>query len=254
MAKISTNSKADLFVHIGLILALSCLLFFGFFYVWLPLRTKHGEAIPVPNLKGKSVEEIDDILSDLDLAYEVTDCTFVASQPPLSVLAQYPKTGSSVKSGRKIYITLRSVAAPITKLPDVLGRSSKSAQDALQSFGILVSKIVKKPDLADNSVLEVQYNGSKIDAGTKISKGSSVVLVVGDGLGDQYIEVPNLIGKSLEEIELILEGSSLNYSIIYEASDKTPGTVIKQNPSYGAGNKIRIGNVIDVWVSGDAPN
>jgi eukaryotic-like serine/threonine-protein kinase len=251
MSKVSTNSKSDLYTHIGIIVCLSLLLFFGFFYIYLPWRTNHGEAIKVPELKGKSMAEIEDILDDADLDYEVTDCTYVANQKPLTILTQYPKSGSSVKSGRKIYLTVVSAVAPMTKIPEILGRSANSAQNALQSYGLEMGQLITKPDLAENSVLEIRANGQIVKPGMSIQKGTKIDLIVGDGLGNQFVEVPNLVGKPLDEVQVLLQGWNLGNTIIYEASSKPAGTVIRQNPAFSAGNKIRIGDVIDIWVAGE---
>ena len=251
MSKISTNSKSDLYTHIGIILCLAMLLFFGFFYVYLPWRTNHGEAIGVPELKGKTIEESEDLLDRANLEYEVTDCTYVANMKPLTILTQYPKAGSNVKSGRKIYLTVISAVAPMTKIPEILGRSYTSAQNALQSYGLEMGQLISKPDLAENSVLELQVNGKAISPGMPIQKGTKIDLVVGDGLGNQFVEVPNLVGKQLDEVQLLLSEWNLGHTIIYEQSSKPAGTIIRQNPGFNPGNKIRIGDVIDVWVSGE---
>ena len=86
MAKISTQSRTDLFIHIGIIVSLLLVLFLGFFFVYLPFTTNHGEAITVPDLKKKSVEDLDDFLGDRDLRYEV-DCTFVTNVPALTIIS-----------------------------------------------------------------------------------------------------------------------------------------------------------------------
>ena len=106
MAIIPTQTKKDLYTHIAIIISLFLVLFFGFFFVYLPWSTHHGETIKVPNLKGMSVEKMEELISQNDLEYEISDCTFTADKPPLTILSQYPMPNSLVKSGRKIYITI----------------------------------------------------------------------------------------------------------------------------------------------------
>ena len=117
MAIIPTQTKKDLYTHIAILLALFLVLFFGFFFVYLPWSTHHGESIKVPNLKGMSVEKMEEIIGANDLEYEVSDCTFTADRPPLTILSQYPLPNSLVKSGRKIYVTINSETPPTIKLP-----------------------------------------------------------------------------------------------------------------------------------------
>jgi hypothetical protein len=51
MAIISTKSKKDFYLHVAILVTLFLVMFFGFFFVYLPWSTHHGETIKVPNLK-----------------------------------------------------------------------------------------------------------------------------------------------------------------------------------------------------------
>ncbi|UTA67182.1 MULTISPECIES: PASTA domain-containing protein [Emticicia] len=255
MAKFSTSSRADIFTHIGIIIAICLILFFSFFFLYLPWSTNHGQSITVPELKGMSLEEMEKSLDDRDLEYEVSDCTFVAGAKPLTILTQFPKAGSSVKEGRKIYLTIVSETAPMVKIPDIINRSLSSAKNQLLSNGLIAGNPEYIPALEGNSVLKIKVNGREVKPGDAVPKGSKVVLVVGDGLGDQMVEVPNLIGMLADEAEILVSGQNLNITIHYVGPvDGTPdGTIVKQRPA-SEGNKIRIGDVIDVEVAGMDPN
>ncbi len=254
--KISTNSKKDVYTHVAIIILLLMVLFFGFFFVYLPWSTNHGEAITVPSLKGLTMEEAEDLLDDRNLDYEVTDSTFMAGLKPLTVLSQYPLENSKVKQGRKIYLTINTETAPMIKLPKLTEMSVKSAEQQLLVAGLLKPNLEYQDDIRENEVLEVKYEGTKIDAGTLIAKGSKVTLVVGNGTGDIEIAVPCVEGKSLDEAKLIITGSGLQVgTIIYdEAAPEPAGTVFRQNPTCEAGGKIRTGELIDIWVAGPQPN
>jgi eukaryotic-like serine/threonine-protein kinase len=253
--KISTNSKKDVYTHAAIIVLLLMVLFFGFFFVYLPWSTNHGEAITVPNLKGLTMEEAEDLLDDRNLDFEVTDSTFMAGLKPLTVLSQYPLENSKVKQGRKIYLTINTETAPMIRLPKLTEMSLKSAEQQLLVAGLLKPGLEYQDDIRENEVLEVKYEGTKIDAGTLIAKGSKVTLVVGNGTGDVEITIPCVIGKPLDEAKLIISGSGLQVgTIIYDDSSTEPaGTIIRQTPSCEDG-KIRTGELIDIWVAGTQPN
>lgn len=249
MPKLSTQTRADIFVHIGIILASGLIIFFTFFFVYLPWSTNHGEAIEVPNLNGMSSQEAIETLENMGLDYEVSDSTYLPDKAPLSVHAQYPKEGSIVKSGRKIYLTIITENAPLASMPDVVGRSSSSATNQLQMAGFIVSGLKMIPAIEKNTVLKVELDGREVRLGDRIPKGTKLTLVVGDGLGNQLLETPNLVGMSLEEAKLVLEGSSLRIgSILNDAGGSTTeGTVVQQRPEIGT--KIKAGDVVDIWVS-----
>ncbi|WP_247231738.1 PASTA domain-containing protein [Telluribacter sp. SYSU D00476] len=250
MVKISTQSRKDLFIHIGIIIALIAALFLSFFFIYLPLTTNHGESITVPDLRKMNVEELEDFLDERDLRYEVSDCTFVANIAPLTIISQYPQPNSKVKEGRKIYITVVSRTAPLIKMPKLTDMTLRSAQMLIKSMGLNLGTLRYVPDLAHGAVLKQYYNGQEILPGQPVAKGSKIDLEVGDGLGSTSFPVPSVLNMPLDEAKFQIVGAGLKVGQIIEVTDDTkePGTIVRQNPE--SGNKIRIGDVIDLWVVG----
>ncbi|WP_367915350.1 PASTA domain-containing protein [Leadbetterella sp. DM7] len=250
MAKFSTNTKTDVLIHLGIILSVLLILFFGFFFVYLPWSTNHGEAILVPELKGLTLAEAKEALDDADLDYEVSDSQFVAGLKPLSIISNYPKSGAYVKSNRKIFLTVAAVSAPLVKLPNIIGRSSLSAQNQLLSSGLQFGGEEKVPALEENTILKVKLGNRELMPGDEIPKGSKIIFVVGDGYADQKIDVPNVVGMEQDEADILLTGLGLTVGqIITEPSSAPAGSVIRQRPASGSDNKIRIGAPVDLWVS-----
>jgi beta-lactam-binding protein with PASTA domain len=251
MAKISTNSYRDLLTHIGITVALILVFFLGFFFVYLPFTTNHGESVTVPDVQKMDVRKIGDFLGERDLNYEVSDCTFVTSLPPLAVISQYPKPGSKVKEGRKIYVTVVMQTVPVIKMPKVTDMSHKSAEMLLKSNGLLLGALRYVPDLAHGSVLKQFYNGQEIAPGSDVPKGSRIDLEVGNGLGSTTFPAPSVVGMLEDEAEFQIVGAGLKvgqrlYVTLEEGQEA--GSIVKQNPS--AGSNIRIGEVIDIWIAG----
>ncbi len=250
MTKISTQSRSDLFTHIGIIVALMLVFFLGFFFIYLPFTTNHGQSITVPDLKNKNINQLEDFLGDKDLNYEVSDCTFVANVAPLTVLSQYPAPGSKVKEGRKIYVTVVSSTAPLIKMPKLTDMTHQSAQMALRSAGLNEGTITYEPDMAQNAVLRQSYNGHEILPGQPIAKGSKIDLVLGEGLGTAQFNAPSVIDMPFDEAEFAIVGAGLKVGQVMEKSPQegqANGIVVKQNPE--GGTKVRIGDVIDLWVT-----
>jgi beta-lactam-binding protein with PASTA domain len=253
MPQYSTNTKTDVLIHLAIIVSIILVLFFGFFFVYLPWSTNHGDAVKVPNLKGLSMDAAEDLLDEADLDYEISDSVFVSGAEPLSIIANYPKSGANVKTGRKIYLTVAAISAPLVKLPNIIGRSTSSAQNQLLSSGLIYDGEEKIAALEENTVLAVKINGREIQQGDEIPKGSKITFVVGDGYGNQRIDVPNLLGMAQDEADILVTGLGLTIgNITFEASDKPAGTVISQQPSSGIDEKIKIGSPVNIWVSGDA--
>jgi len=248
----STNKEAfkKLGLHILLIMGVLFILLIGFFRVYLPNYTNHGETVTVPDLQGYSYQELQSLLSNKDLRYEVTpDSGFMAEAQPLSVLKQHPKAGTKVKKERKIYITLNAKNAPLIKMPNLVNTPLKNAQEILANHGLLRGDIIYVPDIGQNVVLEQKYRGRPVKEGFEISKGSHIDLVVGDGLGKQTLQVPDLLGMDETDAEFLIIGSGLRMGrISFVETDTVPkGTIVQQSPPPGINAKT--GEIIDIWIS-----
>ena len=255
------NSWVGLLIHLGVILLLTTVGLLWFFYSYLPTTTHHNETVTVPDLEGIGIAEIDEFLTQRNLNFEVlSDSGFTEEYEPQAVLVQYPLAGAKVKENRKIFLTLNAANPPKVKMPALVDGSVKNAQLVLESYGLELGDIEYVPDLAQNAVLEQHYNGRDIEAGTMISKGSKIDLLVGDGLGNTLLEVPDLSGLEMEEAEVVIVGSGLKIgSILFRdpsLSDRDPKdeaqqqqdrlVVVQQSPS--SGSEIRIGEEVDVWL------
>jgi beta-lactam-binding protein with PASTA domain len=253
MIYIKTSSVKDVLIHIGIMLSLLAIIVLSFFFIYLPATTNHGESITVPDLSGMKVEAVKEFLESRDLRYEINDSTFLANKPASIVLTQYPRAGEKVKESRKIYITVTTNNPPNVEMPKLVDISLKSAQMLLQSYELQEGSIKYVPNLAQNLVLKQEWNGKEIAPGTKLPKGSKIDLTVGDGVGKDDFSLQSVVGMTLEEAKVVIEGSNLVIgSILYDANSREPtGTVIKQNPA--ANSNIRVGEVVDLWVSGTGP-
>ncbi|MDA0194621.1 MAG: penicillin-binding protein [Bacteroidetes bacterium] len=254
-------------INLVIMVAISIFLVIFFFYVYLPISTNHGESITVPNLEGIGYDELDEFLMERDLRYEILpDSGFASDYPALSVLNQFPLPNSKVKQNRKIYITLNGLRPPMVRMPNLIDGSVKNAQLVLQSKDLKRGKITYKPDLAANAVLDQLLNGKTVEIDELIPKGSVIDLVVGDGLGRQDFEAPDLVGLHYEDAEFAVVASGLKMGyvrfekeafgteiMISEDGDSTyqqfqypAGVIFKQRPR--SEDKIRIGESVDLWV------
>ena len=231
---------------------LGFVLLFALFVRWY---TNHGEMIEVPDIRGKNFEDAVTILEHQKLRYEIADSSFDDSKPPLTVIDQNPRPKSPVKEYRTIYLTVNSKAAPRIQLPDLKDVSLKQASMVLQSYGLKVGKLSYRPDLAKDVVIEMYYNGKDVNSGTYVKKGDKIDLLLGDGLGQTQVEVPNLIGLSLREARFVLDGSSLNLgALVLDATvkdDTMDAIVYKQlpDPNDVQNKMMNAGEGVDVFLT-----
>jgi beta-lactam-binding protein with PASTA domain len=256
MSFLKSDTPLDLVKHLVVMGLATAALVFGFFFVYLPLTTNHGETIVVPKITGMSQTDLDDYLDQRNLRYFVDDSTYKPGTPPFMVLNQDPLPGERVKENRKIYITVAMKNPPVIKMPKLTEGSQKNAYMILNSYGLLVGQIRLVPNIQQNTVLRQLVNNKEIAPGAPIAKGTKVDLEVGDGLGNQEFAVPNLINMPADEATTLLVGQGLQLGETFyqePQEGETEGTVVKQRPVAAPGATIRMGQLVDIWVAGKAP-
>jgi beta-lactam-binding protein with PASTA domain len=148
---------------------------------WLKMTTNHGQEIAVPDLSKMTLDQVEDVLDEADLRFEIMDsANYNPEYPRYSVIEQVPKGGHLVKEDRKIYLALNPSGYVKINIPKVLGRTLRQAQPTLLAVGFKIGNITKRPHISDQ-VLEMQHKGSKVKPGDKIQKTSVIDIVIGDG-------------------------------------------------------------------------
>ncbi|HEY0262022.1 MAG TPA: PASTA domain-containing protein [Chitinophagales bacterium] len=225
---------------------------------YLRIYTRHGEKISVPDVKGKTFEQAEDILNDANLDVRILDSGYVADVPPNSVLDQTPKPNAEVKGGRTIFLTLNSHNVPSVEVPDLVGKSSfRSAKLQLESFGLKVNSPVYQSSPHEGALLDLLYNGHSISGKTKLPKGSHVTPVVGQGLSNVEVQVPYLIGLTYAEAVNKLREYGLSAGATVPDDDVTDtqnAIVYRQNPDFSVGKTIRGGEEIDIFIATELPS
>ena len=150
-------------------------------------------------------------------------------------------------------------------MPKLVGGSVKNAQLVLKTYDLVLGEIKYVPDLALNYILEQRLNGRQVLEGEKIAKGSIIDLVAGDGLGNQSLNSPNVLGLDAESAQFAIVGSGLKIGeikyekegmavikveqgddVAYRKEKVAPGSVFKQKPE--PGDAMRLGQMVDLWI------
>ena len=222
---------------------------------WMASYTRLGEEFEMPDIKGFSLEEVQQTLEPLDLAFEVLDSSeFYPNLPPMSVISFYPNTGHKVKKGRTINISLNPSGPRMIKIPDVIEKSRRRAIYDLESKGFRLGKVSYVPYIGKDMVVGIQVNDREIIPGSEYPKGTTVNLVLGMGLSNETIETPQFIGLGYKEALEKIKSNFLN--IGYLSFDETTTDtllvfVYKQEPSLQNENQIAMGAEINLWFTQD---
>jgi len=243
--------------HLGLAAAIAIILLLGTM-LWLKVYTHHGKTITVPDLKGLTEEEVEDVTSSRRLRFEVVDSVFSTEMPRGTVIKQNPSGHSKVKKNRKIFLTMNAVNQETVAMPQLVGLSFRQARLAMQNAGLIQGTIEYRPDYAKNNVLQQKHNDSVIKEGTEITKGSVIDLVLGMGLSSSTTRIPDLLGTGLEEAREIIARYYLNLGAVtydesfQEAEDSSGAFIWRQYPEHDELRRLNMGMEMDVWLSLDS--
>lgn len=222
-------------------------------FILINIYTNHGKTEQVPNLKGLTTRQAEMILNNHSLKMEIIDSIYTKDAKLGSIIDQNPTPKTIVKPGRLVYLVVNSSRVKQVPIPQVVETSLRQAVAMLNSVGIQVGRVSQTPSDYKDLVLGMMYNGKPIKTGTKINEGSSVVLIVGSGVGGQKSLVPSLKGMSMEDAKNTINMSAYNVGgIIYDEEpmgDEADFYVYKQRPF--AGDSISLGARIDIWLSKD---
>ena len=171
----------SLFIQLLLALLVSILIVY-LSLTFLKYFTFHNNHQKVPNLKGISLINLPQIISDKNLRFEIIDSSkFTPILPPLSVIEHLPGPGKLVKKNRKIYVTLNPSGYKRISVPNVVQITRRNAEVKLISVGFSIGEITYENNIGKNMVLEVRYEGEPIEPGILLRKTSKIDLVLGNG-------------------------------------------------------------------------
>jgi len=232
------------------VITVAVLLSIAFFS--LRYYTKHGEGLNVPALKGLSFTQAVTKLEAAGLRYEV-DSVYIMDKPPGIVIDQDPDADTFVKDNRTIYLTINKGSAPDVKFPDIEFKSIREVQPLLEGYGLKIGDTTYKADVSRDVVLSASFGGQEIKAGQVLPKGSRIDLVLGDGRGNEEVEIPTLVGLTIDEARFALRGSMLALgTVTYEGAvtDTANAVIIMQTPVVtDSVSKVKIGTPVNVVLS-----
>ena len=233
------------------VLILLLLLFLGS----LDIITHHGKTMKIPAVVGQSIDQARKTLESQGFEIVIQDSIYNDTIPPLQVIKQFPDADNLVKVNRTVYLTINRAVAPEIDMPNLLSMTFRNAEMVLRRYGLKLGDTVFKPDFARNSVLDQQYKGQSIKPGTKIQQGSEITLVLGNGVGIEFV-VPDLFGLTYRDARAAISESGLIVgSVVPDAdvADTMSAFVYRQNPDRydyeKQVNHIRQGQIIDIWIS-----
>lgn len=209
-----------------------------------PSQTKEDDSskVSVPNVVGKTEEEAQAALKEVNLGYKATYQPSTTI-PEGTVISQGTSAGTRVAKNTTITLSISSGPENAT-VPNVVGYDQVEASSVLESAGF---KVTVKQSYSDTVESGKVISQSPVGT-TSTTPGATVTITVSLGKETNEVTVPNLFGYTQENAIAQLEALGLKYNIRIQASSNAPeGQVVAQ--SISAGEKVDEGTTVTLYVS-----
>ncbi len=233
---------------LGLLSTAGMLLVLALIFDWvvMPIYTKHGAELELPDVTEKSFDEAKTLLESKGFSViKEFHFKYDPVYPAGTVLFQNPEPYAHVKKGRRIYLTL-SAGERMVEVPRVIGSSERDAEFMLKRAGLATGEVFYEySNYFPSGVVSLQ----SVTAGDTLVENSVVDITVSIGSLPSKFFVPDLLGKSLDTAKkLILQAGLRVGEITYEETNQfVPETVLSQKQQAGA--EVSKGTPVDLVVS-----
>jgi len=200
-------------------------------HLTLTLIIKGEDSVIVPELVGKDVVSVLEVLTDMGLNTKVGGSEYSATVPKHHVIFQEPEPGTEIKKGRDIRIVISKGASTVL-MPNLRGLSVHQARIILEENGlcdglqtVTHNQLIRKDNVIAHSP----------GAGQMIPRKNCVDMLISAGPLPKAYKMPDVEGKSLSKTILVLEKMNLSLGEITSVYDPDipRNTIITQEPLSG---------------------
>lgn len=244
--------RKKFYIHLLIAIVLS-LAILWLVLISLDAFTRHGKVFVVPDLYGKSIQELAKNSYDDFFDFQIIDSVFDKKLKKGSIILQNPQAGSKVKKGRHVYLTIVAEMPEIVAMPNLKNLSLRQAMVTLEASELLVGRLEYTDYFARNAIVDQVLNNEPIEPGTELRKGSIIDLIIGEGDMSTNVALPMLIGMPKDEVKKELNYAYLNLGNEYyiDVDDTAQARVYRSDPMPLTNNMLRLGQKVDIWYRSD---
>lgn len=209
-----------------------------------------SEEIKVPNFVGSTFEGAQALAQETGLEIARGEDVYSPDQEEGKITSQNPTADSVVSPGKLITVYV-SKGKKDGVVPKIVGMDYKQASEYLKTFGFELGIVkTESSTLPENVIIE-----QSVEEGSTASKGTKIDVTVSDGKGKETVKMPNLIGKTPDEANAIIDTEGLKLGdATYEETTTTAQNLIFWQ-QYPEGTELEKGTAVSYKVSkGEKPS
>ena len=209
-----------------------------------------SEEIKVPNFVGSTFEAAQALAQETGLEIARGEDVYSPDQEEGKITSQNPTADSVVSPGKLITVYV-SKGKKDGVVPKIVGMDYKGASEYLKTFGFELGIVkTESSTLPENVIIE-----QSVEEGSTALKGTKIDVTVSDGKGKETVKMPNLIGKTPDEANAIIDTEGLKLGdATYEETTTTAQNLIFWQ-QYPEGTELEKGTAVSYKVSkGEKPS
>lgn len=202
------------------------------------------KTVKVPDLKGYTYEEAEEMLADMGLEIEMGNEVFSDEYEAGEIVSQSPKPDMEVKKGKAIRVNV-SKGSGKEEVPNVIGKTEAEAREILEGKGFQIGRVTEEESsqAPGTVVRQSPVSGSEAESGTAVD------LVIAKEAATRQTTMPGVLGKSLAGAQNAIEGANLTLGdVTYSYSDDYPAGQV-MNQQYANGTTLDEGTSVSITIS-----
>jgi beta-lactam-binding protein with PASTA domain len=148
--------------------------------------TRQEQSIEVPDVKGLKIDEAASFFEAVQLYYEVIDSVYNKKSKPGAIVETIPTSGSKVKQGRKIFVTVNAYSVQTGAIPAVADVSYRQVQATLQGLGFEDIRVEYVSGRYKDLVVGLTSQGKSLKPGDRVPLSAPVRILVSNGYQGGY--------------------------------------------------------------------
>ncbi|MCI8362845.1 MAG: Stk1 family PASTA domain-containing Ser/Thr kinase [Clostridia bacterium] len=201
--------------------------------------------VPIPELVGKTEEEIKDLFKNTKFTYEIIGEEYDSEIEEGKVISQEPKyrKNYTIKENSKFQIVI-SKGTKIVEMIKVEGEKIEDARRMIEELdaNLEIEIIEEESTKVEEGIVLKQ----SIQKGEQVQAGIKITLTVSKA--KEQVSVPYVIGKTEDQAKKELTDSKLKVEVVYEEdTSKDAGKVLKQ--SIDVGKTVDVDTVVTITVN-----
>ncbi len=222
----------------------------------MPSYTRHEVSIRVPNVENRPFEEAKHLLQERALQVERQVGRYNPNVEQNIVVDQTPLPNSDVKPGRRVYLTVNAGEVPTVKIPDLTGMSVRDAKNRISSIDLKVDTVREDPIPSPYANTITKQAPAP---GDSLKKGGAVKLWYSTGKSEKTVEVPNVVGYTVDvarnfllrrDLRSVVMDTTLTRSSATTENEETPESdLYVRRQGDAPGSSVRAGTEIRLFTT-----